>query len=170
MKAILAGMFSCAVLSVPVVAQTAGGTTGGDQAFVDMAAQTDMTEAHIGQMAAEQASSQAAKDFAQTLVTDHTNDYTQLTAVATKAGMTVPKGLDAKQEKMIAPLTKLHGKAFDQRFAHMMVTGHEAAIAAYTKESHDGQNADIKAYATQTLPTLEKHKDAAQALLKGGGK
>ena len=166
MKAIVAGFFGCALLGVPAVAQNTAATATTDQAFVDLAAQTDMTEAHVGQMAAEQASSSAVKDYAQMLVTDHTKDYDQLTAAATKAGLNVPKGLDAKQQKMIAPMEKLKGAAFDRRFEHDMVSGHETAIAAYDKESRDGQNADIKAYAKQALPVLEKHKTDAQDLLK----
>ena len=165
MKAILAGLFSCAVLSLPVMAQAPAAATG-DQAFVDMAAQIDMTEAHLGQLAAENASSQDVKDFAQMLVTDHTADYNTLTAAATKAGLTVPKGLDAKHDKMVAPFEKLHGKAFDARFSHAMVAGHEEAIKAFTKESTDGQNADIKSYASATLPALQKHLTGAQALGK----
>lgn len=165
MKSMLVTLCGCALLSVPLFAQTAVAPTG-EQAFVDMAAQTDMTEAHLGQLAEEKASSQGVKDFAQMLVTDHTSDYNALTAAATKAGLTVPKGLDAKQDKMIAPFEKLKGKMFDHRFIPAMVAGHTKAIEAYTKESHDGTNADIKAYAAQTLPTLQKHLDAAEALRK----
>jgi putative membrane protein len=164
MKAILAGLFSCAVLSIPSFGQAGEAAATGDQAFVDMAAQTDMTEAHLGQLAAQQADAQGVKDYAQMLVTDHTSDYKTLAATATKAGLTVPKGLDAKHEKMIAPFEKLKGKAFDRKYIQTMVAGHTAAIAAFTKESKDGTNADIKAYATQTLPTLEKHRDGAKAL------
>ena len=47
-----------------------------------------------------------------------------------------------------------------------MAMGHETAIAAYNKESRDGQNADLKAYATATLPTLQKHEDGAKDLMK----
>ncbi|MFZ0592393.1 MAG: DUF4142 domain-containing protein [Bryobacteraceae bacterium] len=141
-----------------------------DQEFVDFAAQTDMMEAHLGQMAQEQAGAQGVKDYGQTLATDHTNDYKQLTASAGKANLTVAKGLDAKHDKMIAPLDKLHGAAFDRRFEHEMVTGHQAAIAIYKRESNDAQNADIKTYATQALPTLEKHLSDAQALEKNHGK
>ena len=166
MKAFSAGLFTCILMSASALAQNTGGAATTDQAFVDLAAQSDMTEAHVGQMAQTQASSAAVKDYAQMLVTDHTKDYDQLTAIATKAGLTVPKGLDAKQQKMIAPMTKLKGAAFDRRFAHDMVSGHETAIAAFDKEARDGQNADLKAYAKQGLPILEKHKTAAQDLLK----
>lgn len=158
--------FCCfALCCAPAFSQTAA-AGGSDQKFVDMAAQIDMTEAHFGQMAADQASSQDVKDYAQMLVTDHTSDYQQLSAAATKAGLTVPKGLDAAHDRMIAPFEKLKGATFDHRFVREMVTGHEKAIAEYKREINDGQNADIKAYATQALPTLQKHLEHAQALEK----
>lgn len=165
MRLLTSSVFCCAVMCVPALAQTGSAATG-DQAFVDLAAQTDMTEANLGQLAQNQASSQAVKDYAQTLITDHTNDYNQLTAVAKKAGLTVPTAIDTQHQHMIAPFEKLKGKAFDTRYAHEMVLGHEKAIGAYNKEAQNGQNADLKAYAQQDLATLEKHKTGAQQLGK----
>jgi putative membrane protein len=179
MKLVATAFSCCFLLSLPALPQHKEAAAHGkqaapmtDQEFVDFAAQTDMMEAHLGQLAANQAESQGVKDYAQMLVTDHTNDYNQLTAVAGKANLNVPKGLDAKHDKMIAPFEKLKGAAFDRQFIHEMVTGHEAAIAAYDRESRDGQNADLKSYAQQALPVLEKHKNAATDLQKssrGGG-
>lgn len=137
-----------------------------DQQFVDFAGQTDMMEANLGQLAENQASAQAVKDYAQMLVTDHTNDYTQLGLVAGKANLIVPKGLDAAHDKMIAPFDKLKGAAFDHRYIQEMITGHTKAIAVYTKEAADAQSADLKAYASETLPTLQKHLDGAKDLAK----
>jgi putative membrane protein len=173
-KPIFYGVCSIALCCAPAFAQAGGSATAGaasaDQKFVDMAAQTDMMEAHLGQMAADQASAQGVKDFAQTLVTDHTADYNKLTAAATKAGETVPKGLDAAHDRMIKPFEKLKGAAFDHRFVREMVAGHEKAIAAYKKEQADGQSADLKQYASDALPTLEKHLQAAQDLEKSPAK
>lgn len=167
MKLLVSGLFCCAIIAAPALAQNTGSAATTDQAFVNLAAQTDMTEAHLGQMAANQAASQDVKDYAQMLVTDHTNDYNQLTAVAQKAGLTVPTGIDAMHNKMIASFEKLKGKAFDHRYIHEMVSGHETAIAAFNKEARDGQNADLKAYAQQDIATLEKHKAGAEKLEKG---
>ena len=137
-----------------------------DQKFLNMAAQTDMMEAHLGKMAADQAASQDVKDYASMLVTDHTGDYQQLTALAAKNGLTVPTALDAAHNKMIAPFEKLKGAAFDSRYTQEMIAGHTEAIGVYTKESTDAQNADVKAYASATLPTLHKHLDGAKDLSK----
>jgi putative membrane protein len=166
MKKILSAVCCIALCCLPALAQKKGAKAAGaamtDQEFVDFAAQTDMTEANLGQLAGTNASAQAVKDYAQMLVTDHTADYNQISTVAGKAGLTVPKGLDAAHQKMVAPFEKLKGTAFDHRYIQEMIAGHTKAIAVYTKESTDAQNADLKAYASATLPTLQKHLDGAK--------
>ena len=170
LSAICCSAICCLTLCcLPALAQkehAAKGAVMTDQDFINMAAQTDMMEAHLGQMAAEQASSQDVKTYAQMLVTDHTADYQQLGTLAAKAGLTVPTGLDAAHNKMIAPFEKLKGAAFDSRYVQTMIAGHTEAIGVYSKESTDAQSADVKAYATATLPTLQKHLDGAKALSK----
>lgn len=135
-----------------------------DQQFMEFAAQTDMMEANLGQLAATQASAEGVKDFAQMLDADHTSDYTQLSVVAGKANLEIPKGLDAAHHKMIAPFKKLKGVAFDHRYIQEMVAGHTKAIQVFTKEVSDAQSTDLKAYASQTVPTLKKHLDGAKSL------
>ena len=158
--------FGCAALFCVTAAGQTGTLSKSDQEFIDMAAQTDMLEARLGQLVQDQASSQKVKDYAQMLVTDHTADYNQVSALATKVGGTVPKGLDKAGDRMVAPFTKAKGTAFDHRYVHDMVAGHTKAIAAYKHENEHTQNADIKAYINQTLPTLEKHLQGAQDLEK----
>src|ERR1700692_4542197 len=85
MKSILSAVCCFALCCPPAFAQKKGAPKGAgmtDQQFVDFAAQTDMTEAHLGQMAADQAAAQDVKDYAQMLVTDHTSNYRQLSDVA----------------------------------------------------------------------------------------
>jgi putative membrane protein len=165
MRTVVSGACCIALCCIPAFGQATTGNSA-DQKFVDLAAQIDMTEAHIGQMAQDQAAGQAVKDFAQMLVTDHTDDYRKLSDVAAKAGVTVPKAIDAQHNKMIAPFEKLKGPAFDRHFERDMVAGHQKAITAYKKAEAELQSADLKAYATATLPALEKHLDAAKGLAK----
>jgi putative membrane protein len=166
MKVILSALCCAALCTVTAGAQKPAAGAMTDQQFVDLAAQTDMLEAHLGQMAANQASRQDVKDYAQMLVTDHTSDYQKLGALAAKANLTEPQALDAAHNKMIAPFEKLNGAAFDSHYIHAMVEGHTKAIAVYKKESTDAQSADLKDYASETLPTLQKHLDGAKDLLK----
>ena len=142
--------------------------TTGDQQFVNFAAQTDMVEANLGQLAQQNASNQEVKSYGQMLVTDHTNDFGQLHTAAQQAGLTVPNAIDPAHNKaLIDPLEKLKGAAFDKRYIAEMVKGHTQAIAIYKKEAADGQNAAIKSYAAAALPVLQKHLDDAKAIEQG---
>ena len=169
MKRILSAICCVALCSIPALAQkkAAGGPAMSDQQFVDFAAQTDMVEANLGQLAETVGSSQAVKDYGQMLAMDHTNDYHQLYDAAHQASLNVPDAIDKEHNKMlIDPLQKLKGAAFDRRFAQEMIAGHTKAIAVYKKEAADAQNPGIKAYAQAALPTLQKHLDGAKNLEK----
>ena len=158
-----------ALSSVPAIAQKAAGAgTMTDQQFVDLAAQTDMVEANLGQLAQNAASSQSVKQYAQMLVTDHTADYSKLQGLASQANVTVPSAIDAAHNKMmVTPFQKLKGKQFDTRYIHDMVAGHTKAIAVYKKEAENATSPDIKSYAQDTIPTLQKHLDDAKAVQRG---
>jgi putative membrane protein len=167
MKCMLTAFCCVALAAVPALCQGKKGGAMTDQQFVDFAAQTDMVEANIGQMAENSGSAQGVKDLGQMLVTDHTGDYGQISQVAKTDNLTVPTAIDAEHNKMmIDPFTKLKGAAFDKKFAAEMVAGHTKAIAIYKKEAADATSPDLKSYAQQTLPTLQKHLDAAKALAK----
>jgi putative membrane protein len=164
MRFILSAVCCIALGSIPVLAQNKAMT---DQQFVDFAAQTDMVEANLGQLAQTASTSQPVKDYGQMLVTDHTTDFSHLNDVAHQANLNVPNAIDAQHNKMmIDPFQKLKDGAFDHRFVPGMVGGHTQAIAVYKKEATDAQNPALRSYAQQALPVLEKHLDAAKALEK----
>jgi putative membrane protein len=164
MKRILFAVCTLAICTVPAIGQKMSGQMS-DQKFLDFAAQTDMVEANLGQLAQEQGVSQQVKDYGQTLATDHTQDYAMLQTLAQQAGLTVPTAIDAEHNKgMITPFHQLKGPGFDKKFAHDMAAGHSQAIQVYQNEAKDAQNPAIKSYAQQTLATLQKHLDGAKAL------
>jgi putative membrane protein len=170
MKRILSTICCIALCSIPGLAKekkAAAGAAMTDQQFVDFAAQTDMVEANLGQLAQSTASAQPVKDYGQMLATDHTQDFHQLYSVAQQASLKMPDAIDAEHNKaMIDPFQKLKGAAFDRHYVQEMIAGHTKAIAVYKKESTDAQNPALKSYAEQTLPTLQKHLDGAKALEK----
>jgi putative membrane protein len=170
MKRVLSAVCCIALCSMPALAKekAAAAAAMTDQQFVDFAAQTDMVEANLGQMAGSTASAQPVKDYGQMLVTDHTKDFNQLFDVAHQASLNMPNAIDAEHNKaVIDPFQKLKGAAFDKRYVHEMIAGHTKAVAVYKKEAADAQNAALKSYAEQALPTLQKHLDDAKGLEKG---
>jgi putative membrane protein len=165
LKSILPGLGCALVLSVPALAQTKRATNA-DRAFMRMAAEADMTEAHIGQMAESQASQSQVKDFGQMLDRDHTDAYQQLTALAAKTGDSIPKGIDIRKEAAVEQLIKLKGKQFDRRFLQEEIRDHQKALAAFKREAQHGQDPDVKAYASKMIPVLEGHLHQAETLAK----
>lgn len=161
-------LVACSLLIAPVsfaAQKPAGGIT--DQQFVDLAAQTDMVEANLGQLAQTAAADQAVKDYAQMLVTDHTKDLQMLQQAANQAHLKVPDAIDAEHNKaMIAPFQKLNGAAFDRRYIAEMVAGHTKAIPMYRAETADDNNPALQSYTTEALPVLEKHLSGAKELQK----
>ena len=84
-RIIISGACCLAMLAVTGIAHAAS-LSNTDQQFMIMAAKADMTEAHEGQMAEHQARGAHVKDFANTLVQDHTESYEHLTELAAKTG------------------------------------------------------------------------------------
>jgi predicted outer membrane protein len=135
-----------------------------DRQFVDRAAQLNMTEAHMAQLAEQKSSSPAVKDFAQTLQRDHTQAYQQLGSIARQDGFTLPNGIDQQHQQEIQPLQSLSGRAFDQKFQSMEVNDHQQAIDWVRNAQNSLQNQNLKNYASQMLNTLQKHLEMAKAL------
>jgi putative membrane protein len=99
MKPILSTVCCIALCSMPGLAKekkVAEAAAMTDQQFVDFAAQTDMVEANLGQLAESTASAQPVKDYGQMLATDHTKDFHQLYDVAQQASLKMPDAIDAE--------------------------------------------------------------------------
>jgi putative membrane protein len=165
LKHILPSLGCVLVVSLPLLAQ-AQTASNADKAFMKMAAQADMTEAHLGQMAESQASQSLVKDFGQKLTHDHTDAYTQLTALAAKTGSAVPKGIDVRKISAVEQLMKAKGAQFDRQFVQDEIRDHQKALAEFKREAQHGKDPDVKAYASKMIPVLEDHLHEAQALAK----
>ncbi len=165
LKHTLAGVCCFALLAIPALAQSTK-LSPRDKEFLKMAAVSNMTEAHFGEMAESRAAHAGVKDFGQTLAKDHTKAYQELTALDSKLGQPIPKGINIRRDRAIEQLAALKGKKFDGQFLRDEVRDHERAIATFKREAQRGQDPEVKAYATGVLPTMEEHLREAEKLLK----
>ena len=163
MKAII-GLSAAVLLALAGSAAAAG--KGGDSDFVTKAAQGGMEEVELGQLASSNAASADVKQFGQRMVTDHGKANDELKSIAQKSGETVPSGLSKKQEADKARLSKLNGAEFDKAYMKMMVSDHREDVAEFEKEAKSGKDADVKAFAAKTLPTLKEHLTMAEDVEK----
>lgn len=135
-----------------------------DQTFTTKAAQGGLAEVQTGQLVEQKASSQQVKDFGQMLVQDHTKANQQLRQIAQKDNLNVPSQPSQDEKSEMQKLQGLSGSQFDHQFLQAAVEDHKKDIDLFQNEASSGDNADLKAFAQNTLPVLKKHLQMAQSL------
>jgi len=140
-----------------------------DQQFLRHAARDGLAEVQLGQIASERATNPEVQHFGQQMVTDHTKANQELMALAQSKNISLPKDIDKKHQKTADALAKKHGTSFDREYTHDMVADHEKAVQLFTTEANEGRDADIKAFASKTLPTLQEHLQMARQLTQQQG-
>lgn len=135
-----------------------------DTGFVDDASAAGVGEIQAGQLAQQKKGvAKDVKEFADMMVKDHTTANNQLKAIAQSKRMEVSAD-PSVMDKIKTMILDLRSKSFDQAYANNQVKAHEAAITLFQKEAREGKDADLKAFASATLPTLETHLAGAKAL------
>ena len=138
-----------------------------DADFAVDAADGGMMEVQLGQYAAQNAMDQRVKDFGTMMVQDHSQANDKLKSLASQKNITLPASVSNDKMNHMNDLMKKKGKDFDKAYVNMMVDDHKKDIKKFEEEAKDGKDADVKSFASATLPTLYKHLDSIQAIKKG---
>ena len=131
--------------------------TGGDLSFLNAAAAGNMAEVELGKLAIEKAESANVKHFAQKMMDDHSKALEELKQVASLKKVTPPPDIMPTQKELKDKLSKLSGAEFDKEYVKSMVEVHEKDVTAFEAASKTAADADVKAFAVKTLPTLKMH-------------
>ena len=143
--------------------QSAAKLSSTDKSFVEKAAVGGLAEVQMGKLAKEKAGSDQVKQFGTRMVDDHTKANDQLKQVASNKGITLPTDLDSEHKGKVAKLEKLSGAQFDRAYMDDMVSDHKKDVAEFQKQAKSGNDADIKGFASKTLPTLQEHLTLAES-------
>ena len=130
--------------------------------FWSNAAQGGMAEVELAKLALQKSQNADVKKFAQTMITDHTKANDELKALAAKKNITLPTDIGGYKSTM-DDLSKLSGAEFDKEYVEAMVDDHEEDVDLFEDKSNNS-DADLKAFATKTLPTLKKHLEDIKAI------
>src|ERR1044071_1280648 len=135
-----------------------------DHRFAMEAAMGGMAEVELGKVAASKGASDEVRQFGQRMVDDHSKANEQLMQIASAKGMTPPAALDAKHQAEVQKLSALSGDKFDKEYVKMMLKDHKKDVPAFEKEASGGADAELKAFAASTLPTLREHLQMIQRI------
>lgn len=134
-----------------------------DKEFVSEAGMGGLAEVQMGNLALQKAANADVKAFAQRMVTDHGKANAELAQLATTKGLALPAELGGEHKDAFDHLNSLNGAEFDKAYMKHMVEDHVKDVAEFDKASTSATDADVKAWAGKTLPTLKEHLEQAKA-------
>jgi putative membrane protein len=150
------------MLAAPLAAVAADSTP--DASFYKNAAEGGISEVDAGTLAHDKGKDQKVKDFGAMMVKDHSAANDKLKALAASKNITLPTTASMGQMATKAKLEILTGDTFDKSYVKGQIKAHQQTIALFKKEAMTGQDADAKAFAKATLPTIKAHLKAINAI------
>jgi putative membrane protein len=133
---------------------------------VNKVAISDMFEIQSSQLALSKQADADTKPFAEKMVQDHQKTSSELKAVVggSMLKLTLPTAMDSEHKKMLDDLKAKSGKEFDQSYDQIQVKAHRDAVALFEAYGKGGDNAELKSWASKTLPHLKEHLSMAEKL------
>jgi putative membrane protein len=138
--------------------------SAGERRFVEKAARDGMAEVQLGKLAQEKAHDPQVKDFGRRMADDHGKANEQLKQLASTKGVTLPTEPDGKHKRLADKLAKMSGDEFDRTYMNEMVDDHKEDVKAFRDMAKSAKDAEIRSFASSTLPTLEEHLKMAQGI------
>ena len=153
---------------------TAAGTgTLNDAQIAHVAVTANAIDSTAGEMAKQNAESQAVKDFAATMVTDHTGVNQQALALATRLNVSpedndVSQQLRAGADSALANLEGASGAAFDRAYMDREVAFHQTVLDALDRTLIPAaRNAELKQLLQDVRPAIAAHLERARSVRDG---
>ncbi|HUC82794.1 MAG TPA: DUF4142 domain-containing protein [Flavisolibacter sp.] len=135
-----------------------------DSTFVMKAAMGGMMEVESGNVAQQNGNHDRVKSFATMMVNDHSKANSELMALVSGRGITLPTALPQDMQSHMEEMKKMKGAAFDKHYMGMMVNDHQKTITDFQSQANNGSDPELKAWAAKTLPVLQMHADSAKAI------
>ena len=137
----------------PTIAK-GGGTSPplDDIAFVKQATESGRKEVKSAKEALPQLQRPELKRIAEMLVSDHSGANARLAKLADDKGWPVPAPPVAGPPPSGTAISD-----FDAKWTAEMIAGHERSVALYRAQAQGGEDSDLRKYARDTLPTIERH-------------
>ena len=134
-------------------------------AYVRMAAASDLYEIRSGQLAQTRTQNGALRDFAGMLIQDHTTTTSQLMAAAQASGMPpMTPALMPMQQDMLRRLEGASGAAFDREYLNQQVQAHQMALALHRNYASNGDTPALRQVASTAVPVIQMHYDRVRGM------
>ena len=120
-----------------------------DVSFIQKAGGGGQQEVENGKLAEKQGKSADVTRIGARMVADHTKANKELTELANRKGVKFDtRGVRAQN---------IGAADFDRQYLKLLEVDHKNDIAEFQKEAKSGDDRDVKAWATKTLPMIQGH-------------
>lgn len=138
-------------------------TKESDERFMVRAAEINLEEVKLGQLAQQKGSIAEVRDLGKAMEEAHSKVNSDLHALASSKGIAIPLEPTQDANDAYNKLNEKSGNDFDKEFCGMMVKGHKDAIDLYDNATKGNNDPDVKAWASRILPDLRIHLAQAQS-------
>ncbi|MEX2271115.1 MAG: DUF4142 domain-containing protein [Vicinamibacterales bacterium] len=146
---------------------TAGTSADVDRSWVQQQLADGDAEVRLGRLAQERGASADVRAFGAMMVEKHTIAGTELKRIAMRHNVEPKPDARDDHDDLFERLSKLSGPEFDRAYLDAMVDEHEdAADALENKANKNDEHADVKDWASKTLPEVKQHLERAKDLLQ----
>jgi putative membrane protein len=132
-----------------------------DSAFLRQAAEGNLFEIRLGNVAKTKGANPAVRQFAQRMVTDHGTMQSQLGALVARNGLPLKASLDPGHEQGALQLERLSGAEFDRVYMTSMIQAHQRDLNAFQAEASSAQSAEVRQMAASGAATIQQHLSMA---------
>jgi putative membrane protein len=139
------------------------------QAFFDKVWNIDNFEIRAARLAEPQVKDIHFRDYSQMIERDHVHLSDELTGMASRLSLTLPKSFEKTHEEEMQRLSSAQGQRFTQIFRAQQIDGHRQAITLFENFAANGDNAEARIWAKNTLTILRAHLAAAEDLREPSG-
>lgn len=136
-----------------------------DQQFMRRAAQGNMAEIELSQLALQRGDSDEVKQYAQRMIQEHTQANARLSQLAQQKGVNLPRELDPQHQAIRAQLEQLSGERFDQEYMRVMENDHVLTVTLFQNGTRQAQDRDVRRFASNTLPRLQGHLQMTRTMM-----
>ena len=156
---------AAALLALAVLAPALAASEPSSQQFVTKAVESNLAEVEVSKLALSKTQNPQVRSFAQRMIDDHTKANSELEALAQQKGLKVPDTPDMMHKASLKMLQAKSAAGFDESYISQMNKDHEKAVSLFQEASTSAKvDPDLKALASKTLPTLEKHHQLVSQL------
>ena len=159
-----AALRAFALLTVLCAGPVRASVSTTDQTFVDLASQDDLTEIELGLLALQNATSPRVRQFAQRMVSDHTQAAQELMQVAKSQNLELRTQIDAQHKSDVDRLRGMKGEEFDTAYMQDMLQEHRKGVLDFQKQAQSGSDPTLKSFAQKYLPILQQNLQMAQSI------